>query len=147
MTDYDTQTPYIASYGIVRKGDQIAFVKRSNTAWMDGWYGLPSGKVEKGESFTEAAVRELLEEIGIKVSESDLKVCHVVHRRQETFWVDVYFEVINYDGEAYNAEPDVHSELAWFDPDDLPEKVIPSVRFALEQIKAGKIYSEYKATS
>lgn len=140
---YDTAKPYIASYVIVHKNGKIASVLRSNTGWMDGFYGLPAGKVEKDEQFSTAAIREALEEVGIKVAPNDLKFIHVMHRRAETDWVDIFFQAAKWEGEPTNAEPDVHSEVAWLDLNDLPENVIPAVRYALEQIEAGKTYSEF----
>lgn len=144
---YNTATPYIASYVVVRKDSKIAFVLRSNTNWMNNYWGLPSGKVEVGESFLAAAVREAKEEIGIEVNKENLKHCLIVHRHEPssfaTDWVDMYFEVMVYSGELYNAEPHMHSELAWLDPLSLPDNVIPSVRDALHHIHYGKMYSEY----
>lgn len=140
---FDTATPYIASYVIVRKNNKIAFVLRSNTGWMNNHYGLPSGKVEKDESYSAAAIREAAEEIGIKIAPEDLRFVHVMHRREGHDWVDVYFEADKWQGTPMNAEPHVHSELAWLDLGDLPENVIPSVRYALEQISQGNAYSEY----
>jgi 8-oxo-dGTP diphosphatase len=140
---FDTATPYTASYVIVRKNNKIAFVLRSNTKWMDNYYGLPSGKVEKNESFTEAAIREAKEEIGITVALSELRFLHVTHRQEELEWVDVYFKAESWAGEPKNAEPHLHSDLAWLDPDNLPENVIPSVVAVLEHIRNGEFYSEY----
>lgn len=145
---YDTATPYIASYVFFRRGDTVAFVLRSNTSWMNDYYGLPSGKVEKGESYLQAAVREAKEEVGITVTEEQLRHALTVHRIESpeddaNNWVDIYFEVSSFDGEPYNAEPDVHSELAWLDINNLPDNVIPSVRHALAEIAVGKTYSEY----
>ena len=142
---YDTATPYITSYIIVRKQDKIAFVLRENTKWMNGYYGLPSGKVEKRESFSTAAVREALEEIGIAITPANLKFVHVMHRihPEDNEWVDIFFEPLAYEGEPYNAEAHVHSELAWLDPVSLPDNVVPYVRFAIGQIQAGKLYSEF----
>lgn len=147
---YDTATPYIASYIVLRKDGKVAFVLRSNTSWMNGYYGLPSGKVEKGEYYLAAAIREAKEEIGIDVAETDLRHALTVHRVEQpdddaNNWVDVYFEVEAFTGEPYNAEPDIHSELAWLDPNDLPANVIPSVKHALEAIAAGKTYTEYNS--
>lgn len=144
---YDTATPYIASYVILRDGNKVAFVLRENTSWMNGYYGLPSGKVENHEPFTLAAVREAKEEVGIDVKPSDLRHILTVHRQNADdaarYWVDVYFEVDDWQGEVVNAEPHMHSEVAWLDLENLPENVIPSVRFAMEQITAGNLYCEY----
>lgn len=143
---YGTATPYTASYAIVRKADKIAFVLRKNTTWMNGYYGLPSGKVEKAESFDEAVIREVAEEVGLQVDANAIRFAHLMHRynpAEDMTWADAYFEIDSFEGEPYNAEPDVHGELAWFALDNLPENVIPSVRFALERIEQGFVYTAY----
>ena len=140
---FHTATPRIASYVIVRKANKIAFVLRANTSWMNDYYGLPSGKVEKNESFSAGAIREALEEIDVMVKLDDLRYVHVMHRHEGTDWVDVYFEVLKWQGTPNNAEPHMHSELAWLDPKNLPNNIIPSLKYALEQIQAGNAYSEY----
>lgn len=147
MVKYATATPYIACYLLVRNDkNEVAFVLRSNTSWMDGHYGLPAGKVENDESYIQGAIREGKEEIGVDISPSALRHVLTVHRREDDdapTWVDVYFEVAEYSGEVVNAEPHVHSEVAWFDLEDLPENTIPSLRYCLEQIVAGNSYAEY----
>lgn len=143
---YDTQTPYIAAYIILRKDNKIAFVLRENTSWMNNFYGLPSGKVEDNESFTAAAIREGKEEVGVDINREDLVHVHTVHRRSPDNgmqWVDVYFDVAKWEGEVINAEPHMHSELAWLDPANLPDNVIPPVTEALEAISKGETYSEF----
>lgn len=144
---FDTATPYIASFALIRKDGLLAFVLRKNTKWMNGYYGLPSGKTEKDESFSAGAMREVLEEVGITVKPKDLTFAHIMHRSEDGDWVDVFFEVTDYEGEVYNAEPHMHEEVAWLDPNNLPDTVIPSLKYALEQIAAGKMYSEYGWTS
>lgn len=144
MAKYDIATPYTAVYLVIRKDERVAFVLRQNTDWMNGFYSLPAGKVEKGESFTAAAVREAHEETGISVSPENLRALITVHRNSpDSLWVDMCFEVLQWEGEPYNAEPHVHSELTWFDPRELPENVIPETRFLLQEIEAGKRYTEY----
>ena len=49
---------------VVRKGDQFLIVQESKHG--QPWY-LPAGRVEEGESFAAAAVRETREEAGIPV--------------------------------------------------------------------------------
>jgi len=145
---YDTATPYIASYVIVRQEGKIAFVLRSNTTWMNGFYGLPSGKVEKKENYLNAAIREAKEEIGIDIDKADLEHALTMHRQEESgnrdnMWVDMFFEVKKWQGEPINAEPNVHGELVWLDPAKLPKNVVPSVKYALKHIEAGQTYAEY----
>ncbi len=142
---FKTATPYIASYVILRRGKQVAFVLRSHTGWMDGYYGLTAGKVEKDETFKQAAVREAQEEAGITVAETDLKHVMTMHRYEPDgiSWVDVFFEAYMWRGEVHNAEPAVHGSVDWYDASKPPDNLVPSIKFALEQISEGKIYCEY----
>jgi len=138
-------TPYAASYVMLRRGNTVAFVLRQNTDWMNGYYGLTAGKVERGESFTQAAIREAKEEAGVVVTAQQLRQVLVCYRKENNAtlaWVDVVFEATEWNGEVTNAEPDLHSEIAWLDMDALPENVIPSLRAMLDQIKAGQTFCE-----
>ena len=44
---------------MLEQGGRVALLKRSNTGFMDGYYALPGGHQEQGESISEAARREL----------------------------------------------------------------------------------------
>ena len=143
---YDTATPFLAAFVIFRRGDKVAFVLRKDTAWMNDYYGLIAGKVEQNETYVAAAIREAKEEAGIDLTADQLNHLLTVHRKSdddETFWVDVLFEAISWQGEPYNAEPHKHSKLEWLDINNFPENVIPVTRFYFEQIKAGNHFGEY----
>lgn len=146
---YSSQTPFIASYMIFRNEEgKLAFILRSNTGWMNGYYTFPSGKVENGEFYIASAVREAEEEVGAVVKAEDAVPVLVMHRIEpDSSWVDVFFEAAKWEGEVVNNEPHMHGELVWFDPKDLPEKVLPNVKFALEQIEAGNMYCEFRGDS
>jgi ADP-ribose pyrophosphatase YjhB (NUDIX family) len=118
-------------------------IVRKNTGWMDGYYGLPSGKVEWGETFSQAAIREALEEVGVGVGIAGLVPVHVAHRHSEdTDWVDVYFEVSTWT-EPFNAEPEKSEKLEWIELSNLPDNVVPSIRQALLEIQNKNHYSEF----
>jgi len=141
---YDIATPYTACYGIFRQNGNVAFLLRTNTPWMNDHYGLPAGKVEHNEAFIAAMVREAKEEIGVTIAPKDISHALTMHRKSaDLLWVDVYFDITKWSGEPYNAEPNVHGALEWFDPKNLPQNVIPSVRAALEAIAAGETYCEF----
>lgn len=144
MTKYDSATPYIAVFVILRRGNKAAFLLRQKTGWMDGYYDTVAGKVEKGETYSQAAVREVKEEAGVDIRPEDLKPLLTNHRNSgDMTWVDVVFEVRKWQGEPYNAEPGKHGSLDWLDLDDLPDNIAPPGRWRIDQAATGKTYSEY----
>ena len=62
-----TQRPYGAAYALCFQDNKIALVLRENTNWMNGYWSLPAGKLEEGETFRQAAAREAMEEAGLEV--------------------------------------------------------------------------------
>lgn len=123
-------------------------VLRKNTGWMDGYYGLPTGKVEYFEHFTAAAAREAKEEAGVDIERSDLAHVHTAHRHandRKVFmdWVDVYFQARKWQGEPHNAEADKSESLDWIDLSRMPENIVPSQKAALEHIAKNSTYSEF----
>ena len=61
-----------AAGGLVRKGDKILMIYR-----LKKW-DLPKGKLEKGESAADGALREVEEECGVKVTPGE-KICTTHH--------------------------------------------------------------------
>ena len=142
----DVAAPYAACFAIIKRDGKVAFVLRSQTGWQDGMYGLPAGRVNLDEPILVATAREAKEEIGVTIDLLNLEHRLTVHRKaaaDDSFWIDCYFEALAWAGEPYNAEPLKHEELAWLDPQHLPENVVPAVRDALTQIAAGKTYAEF----
>jgi 8-oxo-dGTP diphosphatase len=139
-----TATPHIDALIVFRKNNKVAFLLRHNTRWMDGFYGLPGGKVEHGEAYSAAAVREAKEETGITMTPENLKHVLTMHRHSDDGdWVDVIFEAHDWVGEPINNEPNKHAELKWFLLTNLPQNIIPVTRYYLELVSQGKSYGEY----
>jgi ADP-ribose pyrophosphatase YjhB (NUDIX family) len=132
-----------SAYVLFRDGNKLAFLKRSGTDWMNGYYGLPAGRVDERESFTQAAIREAKEEVGVTLIPENLKPVLTWQRRsKDGDWVDVVFEATQWEGELTNAEPDVHSELVWLDMDNLPENVIPDLVQMFNHLATGDVLYE-----
>ena len=133
----------LSLYVIFIKEGETLLLRRQNTGYEDGNYGLPAGHADGDESARDGACREALEEVGVVVKPRDLEFVHVMHRRQEDERVDIFFSVKKWEGEPKNTEPHRCDDVSWFAFDKLPENTIPYIRQALEATQKGIKYSEF----
>lgn len=133
-------------YVIVRKEDEILLLLRSGTGYKDNQWGPPSGKVEPDETYTEAAVRELAEETGIRVGPEALRFVHFIERAPTSGipWAGAFFEVTIADASPRNTEPQKHSDLGFFPIADLPEATVDYVQHAIHATASGRQFSEWR---
>src|SRR5512145_1221015 len=107
------------------RNDHILLLRRFNTGYEDGKYSVVAGHVDAGETVTQAAIREAMEEAGVVLRPEDLQVVHVMNRKSNDERVDFFVHVKAWGGEITNAEPDKCDDLAWFPLDALPVNMIP----------------------
>lgn len=102
---------------VVRRGDRFLLVHERK--FGQRWY-LPAGRVERGETFEEAACREALEETGIPVRLTG--ILRVEHSPgPEASRMRVLFLAEPADGTPPKSVPDEESlGAAWVRPDELP---------------------------
>lgn len=132
----------VNTYVFLKKDDQILLLLRKNTGYMDGYYGLVAGHVERGESAKEGMIREAFEEAGIHIKPHDLKPVHIMHRKTERTNLDIFFECTHWEGEIINSEPHKCESLDFFSLNHLPSNIMPYLKDALKAIHTGIIYSE-----
>ncbi len=136
-----------ASYLFLIRDNEILLLRRYNTGYEDGNYSVIAGHVDKGESFTEAIIREAKEEANITLKKDDLKVVHIMHRNSKTTKnnerVDTFFVAENWSGELKNVEPNKCDDLSWFEIDKLPQNIIPYIKQAIEESLDNNFYSEH----
>ena len=122
---------------IIRHGSHILLMKRSDKTevWPNFW-AFPGGKLDDGELFREAAIRETREEIGIIVDPADIKqevmVAHHTITGVKTIYVG---QVEIYMNSPELLEPELATDLAWFAITDLPSPMIPIHQAALDAIE------------
>ena len=92
----------------------MLFIYR-NSKW-----DLPKGKVEKGESVDEAALREVEEETGVKGLEitKPLEMTYHIFKRNGRYRIKItyWFEMkTNYDGKLVAEENEGITKVAWLD--------------------------------
>ena len=142
-----TQNVRAAVYLVFEKGDKVLLSHRINSGYHDGEYGVPTGHIDEGEPASGAAIRKAREETGIRLRMSELRLAHVMHRSSNedktADYIDFYFLVMNFPGEAVNKVPNKCDELRWTQWNKLPQNTVPEVRFALECIQRDKVYSEF----
>lgn len=136
-----------AVYLFLEQDGKILLSRRLNTGYEDGNYGLVSGHLEGDEASSQALVREAKEEAGIDLKEQDLICVHVMHRRSPPGKLDermdIFFTANHWNGEIKNMEPHKCSDLSWFNPDKLPENIIPYIREVIGNIHRGNFFSQF----
>ena len=135
----------MAVHVLLLRDEEVLLLRRGNTGYEDGKLSVVAGHVEPGESVTQAAVREALEEVGIELSHDRLRVVGVIHRRSEEERVDFFLAYpLGRDGEEpENREPGKCSELVWANLGSLPEDTIPYVRAGIENFRSGRWFQEF----
>jgi 8-oxo-dGTP diphosphatase len=137
-----------AVYLVLRKDNEVLLLRRANTGYQDGSYGLIAGHLDGDEAATDAMVREAKEEAGITIDPKNLEFVHLAHRLsrdqvgQER--VDIFFEARLWDGDITNIEPHKCDDLTWFPAENLPADTIPFVTSVLNDVANGISYSEYE---
>lgn len=132
-----------SSYVYFRRGSSVLLQLRQNTGYMDGcWAAGAAGHIELGETAAAAGIRESREELGITVDAAALSPIAVMQRTDGTDnpieqRVDWFFTCDDWDGEPQILEPRKCAELAWFDLDDLPERMPAYERTALAALRDG----------
>src|SRR3954466_8680622 len=69
----------LGAYAVVVRDEALLLTRVSPLGFPAGWWGLPGGGVDQGESPADAMVRELHEETGLAPRSSRLVDVHDVH--------------------------------------------------------------------
>ena len=119
--------------------DEVLLLERANTGFLDGWFTLPGGHVEKDEPIVEAAIRECREETTLHVIEAEVGLVMPYQGG-----VDFVVVASSWSGTPAIGEPDTCSRLEWFPRDDLPEQATRVVRTALKLLSLDVWFHQYE---
>ncbi len=122
----------VATVLVIRNGE-VLLVKRKNTGYMDGFYAMPGGHLEQGETIKEGAARELKEETGLIVAPKDLHLFQILQNEDNPSqpYISFRFYTEKWQGKPTVGEPERSEEVGFFNIHNLP-KVSPYVRLDLE---------------
>ncbi|HLU18807.1 MAG TPA: thiamine phosphate synthase [Pusillimonas sp.] len=99
----------VAAGLILRSNNELLLAERPGDKPWSGWWELPGGKIEPGETVLEALSRELKEELDIQVTESARWVTHV-HEYPKTIVRLSFCKVTGWEGTPTGIEG---QRLAW----------------------------------
>lgn len=128
----DRQRALIDVRVLVLRDEDVLLIQLS-AGIFGGCWNLPGGHVMPGEDAVSAAVRELEEEVGLRVRPEDLVFSSVTHHRPPTRSekVTFTFSTRNFAGEPYAAEPDLAAVTRWTPWRDLPTDLMPQAAASL----------------
>lgn len=107
-----------------------------------GSFSIPGGHMEFGETFEEAALRELEEETGLTDVEITDLICVKNDRVYEKHFVTIGMLAEWKSGEPIAMEPEKARNWSWYAPDEVPENLFLPSRAVIENWKQGKIYTD-----
>lgn len=119
---------------IVRDDGKFLMGKRQNAHGHDTW-SIPGGWMEFGESWSDSAKREVIEETGLTISEPIEFVAATNNyfpddqQHSNTIWLKTKY----IGGEPKITEPDKFIEQAWFNLDSLPDPLFKPWHDLLKQ--------------
>ena len=133
---------------MIIKDGKVLLGLRQGTGFKDGFYALPGGKHDGGESLKSSVIREVKEELGIVCKPEDISFKGLVHANptvgDEITGECAYatFQIDHFDGEITNAEPHKCKELGFFPIDQLPEPITQMSKRCILQALNGEMYQE-----
>jgi 8-oxo-dGTP diphosphatase len=109
---------------LMRGAHEFLLARRPQGKVYAGWWEFPGGKVEAGESFHDALVRELHEELGITITQATPWLSREFVYPHATVRIR-FFRVTAWEGEIH---PHEHDAIAWQRNDAPPgvEPILPA---------------------
>ncbi len=112
--------PRVAVGAVVWKNGKVLLIKRGRAPYLGSW-SLPGGRQEAGETVSQAVVREIAEETGIRIAVIDVVAVVDLMDRPDGV-LSIHYTVIDVvakwiEGEAVAA--DDAAAVVWADPGDL----------------------------
>lgn len=103
---------------IVSRDAKILLLQRPEDDFMGGIYELPSGKVEQGEMFSTALIREVAEETGLDVKKIVKYLGHFDYESKSSKKTRQFNYIVTVQ-EPLEVKLQEHSAYTWARPDEL----------------------------
>ena len=107
------------------KDNEVVVTKYKKGNKKEGYYDIPGGKIEEGESPKQTAIREMKEETGIEIQNLKYKGIMTIEYPDRMFIFDTFISK-EYEGEPQEFEENTSE---WIDIDELlkKEKILSNI--------------------
>lgn len=120
---------------IINDASEVLLLQRLREPEAGAW-GLPGGKIDFGEPAERAIVREVEEELGVKIAVSGLACfSEIIDGGDGRHWVNPIFKARIVSGEPKLMEPEKHGGWGWYSIDNLPENLTTPTRQFLRSLQ------------
>src|SRR3990167_5866244 len=128
---------------LIKQG-KILLLRRGDVPYESGKWHLPAGRIEDQEFPIESIIREAKEEVGIIINAKNLKIVHIMYRKEkeQSDRIAVFVKCDRFIGEPKICEPNKHDKIGWYSISKLPKPMMPYVVKAIKYIQKGILYSE-----
>ena len=112
--------------GIIRnKNNQVLLTSRKNKNILNSYWEFPGGRLENGESFFQALIREVKEELNIKIIESEISPLIFIGHKYRNFHLFMHvFTIKNWRGNLKSID---NENLKWRNVNYLKkDKILPA---------------------
>lgn len=120
---------YVAAAALFNQDGHVLLAKRPAGKAMAGLWEFPGGKIESGETPEQALIRELQEELTIKVSAEDLNPLTFASHTYETF--HLFMPLYSLKRWVGTPRPVEGQELSWVAMQDLHSYPAPAADIPL----------------
>jgi ADP-ribose pyrophosphatase YjhB (NUDIX family) len=133
------ERPWVGVLAAVRRGPRCLLIQRREKVDIGKW-GFPGGSLEVGETVTQCAERELLEETGVEAKALGVLTAYDFIRRDPDDRVSFHFLLVCVvldwrAGEGDLREPESHAAIGWFTPEEVEARALPTSDRAAELMR------------
>ncbi|MFH1417064.1 MAG: NUDIX domain-containing protein [Planctomycetota bacterium] len=127
-----SDNPVVGILGIMRRGDRMLVIQRARRVKAPLTWCFPGGHIEDGESQPEALVREMREELGIRVEPGEFLMTQTKHGGRLVLHC---WSATIIDGEPV-ANPQEVADVVWLTSDEIRRHndVLPGMTHILDTI-------------
>jgi 8-oxo-dGTP diphosphatase len=127
------ERPKVGVGTFIKKDNKILLLKRKN-AHGDGTWSLVGGHLEFKETPEQCAVREVMEEAGIKIKNpKSVAFTNDIFEEENNHYITIYVMADYESGEVSNMEPQKCEKLEWHDWSNLPSPLFIPVQNLIKQ--------------